>query len=150
VLLLWRIAAVGQSVSDDEHSGRRLIDHGPNSLLLAEIHGEVVGSLTGWAAAGYAAELEWVRGVRMLWRRRLSRRSGGGQRNARGTLGWSTTSRCRAYQGSVVARETWTGMRCVGISTEARLRSRIVCMPSRRVAHVHSTAAQTAREGPHV
>lgn len=83
VLLLWRIAAVGQSVSDDEHSGRRLIDHGPNSLLLAEVHGEVVGSLTGWAAAGYAAELEWVRGVRMLWRRRLSRRSGGGQRNAR-------------------------------------------------------------------
>jgi ribosomal protein S18 acetylase RimI-like enzyme len=52
VLLLWRSAAKGTSISDDPAGVARLIDRDPDALLLAERDGELVGTVIagfdGW------------------------------------------------------------------------------------------------------
>ena len=47
VLALWRAAELPPSATDDVDSVRRLIAHDPAALLVAEIGGEIVGSLCG-------------------------------------------------------------------------------------------------------
>lgn len=49
VLGLWRRAGTRPSVSDDAPSLRRLLSHDPEALLVAELGGQLVGSLiAGW------------------------------------------------------------------------------------------------------
>ena len=52
VLAVWRRAEAEPSVSDDLESLRRLVAHDPGSLLVAELDGEIVGTLIaawdGW------------------------------------------------------------------------------------------------------
>jgi ribosomal protein S18 acetylase RimI-like enzyme len=52
ILELWRLAGAFPTVSDNEQSIRLLIAHDPQSLLVAEQDGELVGSLIaafdGW------------------------------------------------------------------------------------------------------
>lgn len=47
VLALWRAAELPPSATDDVDSVRRLIAHDAAALLVAEIDGEIVGSLCG-------------------------------------------------------------------------------------------------------
>ncbi len=47
VFALWRAAELPPSVTDDVDSVRRLIAHDAAALLVAEIDGEIVGSLCG-------------------------------------------------------------------------------------------------------
>ncbi|GGW11612.1 N-acetyltransferase [Streptomyces capoamus] len=52
VLAFWRTAAEGTSISDDLAGVRRLVDRDPEALLLAELDGELVGTVIagfdGW------------------------------------------------------------------------------------------------------
>ncbi|MFR0354084.1 GNAT family N-acetyltransferase [Streptomyces sediminimaris] len=52
VLAFWRTAAEGTSISDDRDGVARLVDRDPEALILAEQHGELVGTVIagfdGW------------------------------------------------------------------------------------------------------
>jgi len=49
VVALWREAAAEPTVSDNEASIVRLLDHDPQALLVAEVDGQLVGTLiSGW------------------------------------------------------------------------------------------------------
>ena len=47
VLALWQTAELFPSTTDDADSVRRLIAHDPTALLLAELQGEIIGSVCG-------------------------------------------------------------------------------------------------------
>ncbi|MFF4952005.1 GNAT family N-acetyltransferase [Streptomyces chattanoogensis] len=57
VLAFWKIAAEGTSISDDTDGVARLLARDPESLLLAERDGELVGTVIagfdGWRASLY-------------------------------------------------------------------------------------------------
>ncbi|MGD3110995.1 GNAT family N-acetyltransferase [Streptomyces sp. YGL11-2] len=57
VLAFWKIAAEGTSISDDTDGVARLLARDPESLLLAEDGGELVGTVIagfdGWRASLY-------------------------------------------------------------------------------------------------
>ncbi|RJL32017.1 GNAT family N-acetyltransferase [Bailinhaonella thermotolerans] len=49
VLEFWAFAAEGKSISDDLPGVRRLIDRDPDALLVADLDGEIVGTvIAGW------------------------------------------------------------------------------------------------------
>ncbi|MGV4982109.1 GNAT family N-acetyltransferase [Streptomyces sp. NRAIS4] len=52
VLAFWKAAAEGTSISDDRDGVERLVVHDPGALLLAELDGELVGTVIagfdGW------------------------------------------------------------------------------------------------------
>ncbi|MEU4168777.1 GNAT family N-acetyltransferase [Streptomyces sp. NPDC026665] len=52
VLVFWKVAAEGTSISDDRSGVERLVDRDPGALLLAERGGELVGTVIagfdGW------------------------------------------------------------------------------------------------------
>ncbi|MGW2420836.1 GNAT family N-acetyltransferase [Streptomyces sp. NPDC001709] len=52
VLAFWKAAAEGTSISDDRDGVERLVVHDPEALLLAELDGELVGTVIagfdGW------------------------------------------------------------------------------------------------------
>ena len=52
VLAFWKTAAEGTSISDDRDGVERLVDRDPEALILAELDGELVGTVIagfdGW------------------------------------------------------------------------------------------------------
>ncbi|MER5220980.1 GNAT family N-acetyltransferase [Streptomyces flaveus] len=52
VLAFWKVAAEGTSISDDREGVERLVARDPEALILADYHGELVGTVIagfdGW------------------------------------------------------------------------------------------------------